>query len=252
MAKITPNQYGVYPDAEVLKVVLPKAFKARVEIRIAEGEDCLFRWGYSYQFGTHGACALPSLSGKSFATRGEAFADSGLFLETRVKECRELNQKTKTLINTAIRLFVDGEIGAPFSLSNGDCGHDRPYCPVNGSICDDCMSAGPAMPTNATDPGAVIDNRRLRKAYLVGRDKYFIWRGHYRHEPQCSAWGFTEHIEDAYRFESLQACIDYWRSRHNFPKDYEHCIWDGYLTFFEETKRGLRRVMPVPEQGELF
>ena len=105
---------------------------------------------------------------------------------------------------------------------------------------------------NATDPHTVTDNRRLRKAYLVGRDKSFIWRGHYSHDPQCSAWGFTEHIEDAYRFESLQSCIDYWRSRHNFPEDYEHCIWDGYLTFFEETKKGIRRVMPVPEQEELF
>jgi hypothetical protein len=113
-------------------------------------------------------------------------------------------------------------------------------------------TAVPSEPSGGNDVRVVVDRRRLRKAYLIGRDRYFISRGHYKHAPQCSAWGFTEEIEDAYRFQNLLECIEYWRSRHNFPEDYEHCIWDGYLTFYEETKKGIRRVLPVPEQMELF
>lgn len=102
------------------------------------------------------------------------------------------------------------------------------------------------------EPHTVPDRRRLRKAYLIARDKYWIWRGYYTHDPSLSAWGMTEEVEDAYRFASLDECLIYWRSRHAFPEQYEHCLWDGYLRFYEETKKGLRQVMPVREQGELF
>jgi hypothetical protein len=109
------------------------------------------------------------------------------------------------------------------------------------------------LPTEGAEPArCVIDRRRIGKAFLIGRDKYYIWCGHYTHDPDLSAWGMTEQIDDAYRFTNIQECLEYWRSRHNFPEEYEHCIWDGYLTFFEESKKGIRRVMPEPIQGELF
>ncbi len=110
----------------------------------------------------------------------------------------------------------------------------------------------PIASAGSPDSAYVVASRRLRKAYLICREQYFIWQGHYKHAAHLSAWGMTENIDEAFRFSSLKEAIDYWRSRHTFPENYEHCIWDGYLTFFEESKKGLRRVMPIPPQQELF
>jgi len=67
---------------------------------------------------------------------------------------------------------------------------------------------------------------------------------------KCS-WGVTSKIEEAFRFKTLDACLEFYRSRHAWPEDYEANIWNGKVQFFKVTDAGVHRVMPV-EQPSLF
>lgn len=232
------NEYGVFTFPQ--RVEIPKPERAQVSclVEVAQGEDGLWRYGYSYTHAKGGGGGHPSLKGKTFDTREQALVAGA---SSMVKNCEGCQISIH-----ALRDFAD-----QFRLSSDDCGHGRPTCPEGDTRCPDCLDAGPSTEEQVTERH-VVNRRRPRKGYLFGRAQYYIWRGHYSHNPALSAWGMTENVEDAYRFASLAECFDYWRSRHTFPKDYEHCIWDGYLTFWEETAKGLRRVMPVPEQTELF
>lgn len=58
-------------------------------------------------------------------------------------------------------------------------------------------------------------------------------------------WNVEESITvRTFRFHSFDEAVQFWRSRHRFPDDYEHCIHDGYLHFFEE-KGGTGRLVPI-------
>jgi len=65
------------------------------------------------------------------------------------------------------------------------------------------------------------------------------------------AWGVTARIEDAYRFKTLAACLDKYRSQHAWPEEYEQNIWNGSVQFFQVTDTGVHRVFPT-EQPSLF
>ena len=67
---------------------------------------------------------------------------------------------------------------------------------------------------------------------------------------KCS-WGVTEKLELAHRFKSLQACLDFYRSRHQWPEDYEVNIWNGHVQFFRIDGNEIYQVQPV-EQPSLF
>lgn len=235
------NEYGVFVSPELVEVEMPKKAKYRFSVKVAQGIDGLWHWGYSYTSVSPvgGGSSGPSIGKNSCPTRTAALiAAAECLLEKQAKR-----GKCQKSID-ALEIFL-GELR---EIPDGDCGRNRCECPADGSTCPDCLDAGP--PTE--QPTTVPDRRRLRKGYLIARDKYWIWCGHYSHDPKLSAWGMTEVLEDAYRFATLEEAMDYWRSRHAFPADYEHCIWDGYLHFYEETKKGMRRVMPTPPQGELF
>lgn len=242
------NEHGVYISPEVLQVEMPRGARYRFAVKVARGDDGHWRWGYSYNCSNPvgGGCGGPSIKVESHPTRTAALIAGGEWLlENHAKK-----GKCQKSID-ALEIFL-GELRETFL---GDCGRNRPECPVDGSTCPDCLDPGPetdqAAPA-ADQPTTVPDRRRPRKGYLIARDKYWIWSGHYSHNPTLTTWGMTEILEDAYRFASLDEALDYWRSRHTFPADYEHCIWDGYLRFYEEKNGVLRRVMPTPPQGELF
>ncbi len=44
--------------------------------------------------------------------------------------------------------------------------------------------------------------------------------------------GVTTDAAEADKFRTTDLCIQRWRDMHAFPGDYEHCIHNGYLTFF--------------------
>lgn len=67
---------------------------------------------------------------------------------------------------------------------------------------------------------------------------------------KCS-WGVTAKVERAFRFKSLPACLEFYRSRHIWPEEVEANIWNGKVQFFEVTKAGIRSVQPI-EQQSLF
>lgn len=242
------NAHGVYASPEVIQIDLPKKARYRFAVEVAQGLDHLWRWGYSYTCTSPvaGGGGHPQEKGEAYSTRTAAIiAAAEWLLEKQAKR-----GKCQKSID-ALEIFL----GEMRDIPIGDCGHNRPECPADGGTCPDCLD--PACPPDRAFVAApkvktIPDHRRLRKAYLIARDIYWIWKGHYSHDPSLSAWGMTEVFEDAYRFSTLDEAIDYWRSRHSFPQDYEHTVWDGYLRFYEETSKGLRRVMPTPPQGELF
>lgn len=67
---------------------------------------------------------------------------------------------------------------------------------------------------------------------------------------KCS-WGVTARIEDAFRFKTLAACLDKYRSQHAWPEEYEANLWNGHVQFFQVTDTGVHRVFPT-EQPSLF
>lgn len=65
-------------------------------------------------------------------------------------------------------------------------------------------------------------------------------------------WGVTYDPTEATRFKSVNACIDFWGRIHSFPENYEQCIYNGYLQFFEYGPAGLRQMPRLTRQGSLF
>jgi len=218
------NKHGVFVNPEWIEIPLQKNLKSSVAIEVAKGEDDHFYWGHDCKLGfgygaPSGNCSPCSIRAEKFGTFDEAVLAAASFIKERIEYVKSGKPSDSKKLDKIIEAI---------DLAMSDYGKGE------------------------KETGVTVHHRRLKKAYLIGRAEFFIWRGHYNVNPDLPAWGMDENIEKAFRFESLQACLEFWRSRHNFPERYEHCIWNGYLTFWEETKKGIRRIMPAPEQDELF
>lgn len=79
--------------------------------------------------------------------------------------------------------------------------------------------------------------------WLYGRDargpQLYVW-----HDGP-GRWGVTKDPARAARFESIDACKAFWRSKLAWPESYVKRETDGYLKYFREHAGHLEQVLPL-------
>ena len=67
----------------------------------------------------------------------------------------------------------------------------------------------------------------------------FAWQG------PGPSWGCDPDASKAVPFPTVKEAAEWWLGKHAFPEDYEDCIFNGYLNFFDRTESGLKGLLPL-------
>lgn len=89
----------------------------------------------------------------------------------------------------------------------------------------------------------------------MGMRRKYVIAWHYAGDPRRPllfgrqgdgpSWGCEFEIGKATRFDSPDRAARWWISKHAFPDEYEHYLYDGSIMIFETTKNGMKGVLPL-------
>jgi hypothetical protein len=216
-----PNKQGVYIYPEKISVPMPGSYKCQLTIEIALCEDGKYRYGRNYKCGEsgggHGVSKTFSPAFDSKAAAIIACADKLIEDVTQARLKAAHLKKIIAQIEDFKRGFEAkkskpfGKKGFVFGWKYGGNGYQL-YIQIY-----------PAKMKPEDKPAGMA---------------------------KC-VWGVTAKLEEAHRFKDMDDCLAFYRSRHQWPEDYEVNIWNGKVQFFQVTDTGIHQVMPV-EQPSLF
>lgn len=68
----------------------------------------------------------------------------------------------------------------------------------------------------------------MKYGWLHGSGKYML----YVYE-NSEWWGVTDDFFKANSFKSIEECQTHFLSKHAIPENFEHCLHNGYLKYFD-------------------